>query len=425
MVQETAFTTRDERVLGKVGIHMAKKFNNEQWARIFELLDAHEDDYGLPKRRNKSVVIGTFNIRSLSKVSNRSEQSWDLLERICGRFDLLAIQEVRDNLEGIIALLDRLGKKYGLVVSDVTGSFPGSGGHAERLAYLFRWDRIVRTELASDITYDRSEIMKTLKGSRLKWNTYLREYIQWEEDKASGAISDSTKPPKAPTFLTFIRQPHCASFEIKSKSDAEKPIQFLAINVHLLYGNHAEERKQEFDALIGWMTLRSKQRKRMYHENLILLGDCNLEFGDAEDKRAAIDAYLKKLNKTVLKSSSAAKANFPLLSPHPTRPDEVLRTNARDNQTYDQIGIFSRDARLPRSDDNDDAGTRGPDGYDYGVFRFNDLFTRAVYEDEFEADVPPGYDDLNKTEKKYIIDRTEWDVSDHMPAWFRLPIPGA
>ena len=35
------------------------------------------------------------------------------------------------------------------------------------------------------------------------------------------------------------------------------------------------------------------------------------------------------------------------------------------------------------------------------------------------------FGDLKKSERSYILARTEHDVSDHMPAWIRLPVPGA
>lgn len=405
---------------------MAKKhFSNSEWNRINTLMKSESESYGLPDIRQKSVVIGSFNIRSLGKLTSRSTQSRDFLEAICRRFDLLAIQEVRDDLEGIRELKERLGNSFGLVVSDTTGVFPGSAGSGERLAFLFQWKRLKRTELASDITFDRTKVIGTLLENRLPWGKYLRDLETLPERIEKAKENDEKKPkkPVTPSFLTFIRQPHCASFEVVPKGDA-KPISFLAINAHLLYGDYEVERTQEFFSLIEWLTLRAKKRDRTYADNLILLGDCNLEFDDINMKRIDIDDFLKSRNKAVLSSKKAATANFPFLSPHPNPELNPLRTNARKNQTYDQIGIFSFDKRLPSPDDNQHAGQLGPDGYDYGVFRFVDLFAAAVFEDSFEPDVLPNYLDLNASEKKHIIDRTQWDVSDHMPTWFRLPIPG-
>ncbi len=140
-----------------------------------------------------------------------------------------------------------------------------------------------------------------------------------------------------------------------------------------------------------------------------------MEFEKAEIKRTEIDSKLKKLNKKKLKSKRAAKVNFPLLDDHPV--NGTLRTNARLTETYDQIAIFAHDKRLPTYKANKNAGMSGSNGYDYGVSSFMDLFAQALHDKSFDA--------LSDSQKKAIIKKTEHDVSDHMPAWIRLPIPGA
>jgi hypothetical protein len=406
---------------------MAKKFSKADWNKINAI--SNLEFYGLPKRRAKSVVIGTFNIRKLGKKNKRSKDSWSLLAKICERFDLLAVQEVMDDLEGLRHLRDTLGKDYGVVVSDVTGGnfnpedvIQGKTGNTERLAFIFNWKRISRTELASDISYDRSAVVNKLFDKRTlyakTWKEHQADLKKWQQKckqaKAQGKRKPGKPPIELPTFLTFIRQPHCASFEVVPKGNA-KPLRFLGVNAHLLYGTKKEERRWEFDALLNWLNIRAKNAARMYYPNIVMLADCNLEFATFGIMRSEVDAHLKKLNTTVLKSKKAAKVNFPLLTPHPTHG--ALRTGARQTQTYDQIGIFAHDPGWPLSQANATAGQNGPDAFDYGVFSFTELFARALYN--------KGYDQLTKNQKKYIIDRCQHDVSDHMPAWFRLPIPGA
>jgi hypothetical protein len=94
-----------------------------------------------------------------------------------------------------------------------------------------------------------------------------------------------------------------------------------------------------------------------------------------------------------------------------------LRTTARLKQTYDQIGIFAHDKQWPLSDANDTAGQVGPDSFNYGVFKFTELFANALHGESFA--------ELAKNQRDKIIKQCEFDVSDHLPAWFRLPVPGA
>ena len=402
---------------------MAKSaFSTAQWNKILQLAEQEGEKFGLPTRRTKSVLIGTFNIRKLGKVSARSKQAWDFFQLVLERFDLMAIQEVMDDLDGIRELKNRLGKKYGLVVSDVTGVFPGDSGNAERLAFLFHWPRIERTELASDITYDRSKVVNTLfdehTAFQQSWEEHIKDLGAWNE-KARQSKAAGKKAPTKPTivlprFLTFIRQPHCVSFRIVPKKTANA-VEFLAVNAHLLFGTNKLERKWEFDSLIEWLTIRAKQAEKMYHRNIILLGDCNLEFESTGIKRDEIDAQLKLINKTKLTGKQSAKVNFPLLTPHPSHGE--LRTTLRNTETYDQIAIFAHDAALPSPDDNDRAGKSGANSYDYGVFNMGNLFAQALFGVSFA--------ELSSTQQKEIVTKAQHDVSDHMPAWFRLPIPGA
>jgi len=392
---------------------MAEPFSPTEWEAILRLVGERGEEFGLPPRRSGSVVLGSFNIRRLGKPDNRSAGAWRLLQTICQRFDLLSIQEVQDNLDGLKELRRLAGEKYGLVASDITGSFPGDKPPPERLAFLFRWDVVARTEIASDITYDRSKVLSTLYGKRLRfWRSF---------DLHTGRLAEfvagrrRTKPRiRLPDFLTFIRQPLCVSFAVQGEKGAE-PYEFLAVNAHLLFGTKSE-REAEFRALIAWLVHRAERVKNLYYKNFILLGDLNLNFeGVVDRRRQEIEDFLKSLNQGSLEGAGTA-INFPFLDAHPGR-EGVFRTNARLNQTYDQIAVLRHDPRLPRPGDNEKAGEMGPDGFDYGVFNYVDLFREALGIRPLDA--------MDQEEKAHFFSRFEHDVSDHMPIWLRLPRPGA
>jgi endonuclease/exonuclease/phosphatase family metal-dependent hydrolase len=392
---------------------MAKQFDDSQWAKIGSLFASSAERFGLPINDPESVLIGTFNIRKLSTVGGRSTQAWNLLVETVRRFDLLAIQEVGDNLEALLELSRRLGSDFELVVSDSTGTYPGARGNAERLAFVFQPSKVRHTELSSDITHDRSKVVETLFQGRVAFAQTFEDHAKALDAWQAAGRPRGKKPViELPRFTTFIRQPHCASFEVPGRGGAD-PYELIAVNAHLLYGKNPEERRMEFDALIEWLSIRSKKRDRTFADNYLLLGDCNLEFKKTQTIRQEIDDHLKSLNKSVLKSKKAATANFPLLTPHPTRGE--LRTNLRQTETYDQIGLFAHDERLPTPEQNQQAGSLGPSGYDYGVFDMVGLFSQALFERPIE--------ELRAAESKLIVSRSQHDVSDHMPAWIRLPIP--
>ena len=419
---------------------MAKSFTPAQWTRVEALADAEGADFGLPARRADSVVLASFNIRKIGQIKNKSPGAWAFLKRFCERCDLIAVQEVQDNLEALIHLKGLLGPKYGLAVSDVTGGIAGKQAMVERLAFLFRWDRIERTEVASDITIDRSAVLDTLYGERddfeAAFKARVAEMKAWKKKvnkilapwklavaawQAAGRPGKKPRKPKTPGkppfvlphFLTFIRTPHCASFRVGGGAGAA-PLEFIAVNAHLLYGDkskQADERKREFSGLLKWLIERARKAKTMYHKNIILLGDLNLDFKKVDARRDAIEAEIKRINDRDLKRR--AKIYFPFIDVHPGRA-EVFRSNARHSQSYDQIAIVSNDARLPRPADRKKAGTVAG-GFDFGMFDFVNLFAEALHGKPFKQ--------LTGPRKTALIARFQHDVSDHMPIWIRLAKP--
>lgn len=409
------------------------KFTDDQWERVNALLESEPGLFGLPERRDDSVILASFNIRKLGRRTGRSEQSWDFLARFCRQCDLLAVQEVQDNLEGFNHLSTILGDDFGLASSDITGGVPGGRGMTERLGFLYRKTAVTRTEVASDITFDRSAVLESLFSARTDfWNAFdsrAADLDAWESryrekiDAWTAAGKQGRKPPRPgkppfvlPHFLTFVRTPLCVSFRIPA-APGQVPYEFLAVNAHLLYGNkqkQKEEREMEFWALMKWLLTRAKQADRLYHKNVILFGDLNLDFEETDSRRDDIEETIKLFNKKYLRSRRAANVNFPFLDSHPGR-GSVFRTNARKNQTYDQIALFAHDRQFPDHRRNAAAG-QSPGGFDYGLFDFVELFSRAIYS--------RGLAELIESRRKTLFRKFEHDVSDHMPIWIRLPRTG-
>jgi hypothetical protein len=317
------------------------------------------------------------------------------------------------------------------VVSDVTGARPGRDTTQERLAFLYRWDRVERTELASDITFDRRAVLATIHE---KWDAFMADFrahdalmdvykIKRAEFEA-GLRSRRPTPPAfvLSNFLTFIRTPHVASFRIQGANGAAA-LPFHAVNAHLLYGDRdrsAEERKMEFDALVDWLRWRTKAKNRLYHKNIVLFGDMNLEFDERFTSLDDADQAIKDMNQDI---GAGFKVNFPFLDvpkkrqppPHGDGKGRFMST-ARMTQTYDQIGLFGHGGALPAHEANDEAGRNGADGYDSGVFVFADLFAKALHDANSFKQVQNS---------AAFVRRFEHDVSDHHPIWVRLPVPGA
>ena len=399
---------------------MAGRLKIAEWEKINAELSRDPDFYGLPEGgREASLVMASFNIRKLGNPGNR-EREIEFLSKFCARCDLIAIQEVQDNLEGLIRLKDRMESKiagegeFELVVSDITGEVPGESGMSERLAFIYRKRRIKRLDMVSDLNIDRSSVI-----ARLFENYEL--IAKSKEDFESKMLDFSagrrrTKPTYvSPTFISFMRSPHVVAFEIPAAND-QKPITFAAVNAHLIYGKQ-KERDAEFEALISWLTNRLKDQKRMTVDNFVLLGDLNLNFDKPIKDRKRIEGRLKKLNKEVFGDAEKRRVYFPFIDGNPVT-GENIRTNARSNQTFDQISFFlgSKEKQLPNDKWRGQVDGDNPDGFNYGVFNFSDLFARSLK--------GKPYSRLNKQEKGEIGKKFEHSVSDHMPIWVRIPRPG-
>ena len=396
-----------------------QQFTPEEWKLIRDTLDKDPVKFGLPRRVYGSVMLGAFNIRKLGSARNRNQHTWEFLAHVCEHFDLLAIQEILDDLSGLRRLKSLLGPDFGFVISDTTGAFPGRRGLAERLGFIYNRRLVERTEIATDITYDRTEVLKTLALNRdtirpvmNRYGKYLESVKAWEDNGKVGP--KPTAPTRAqlrmPVFLTFIRQPFCVGFRIRGHPGTEA-YEFMAVNAHLNYGDPKHDPKQEFYALMNWIVARAGQKGKTYHPNFILLGDLNMDFDDPEKDKERLEKDIKELNTTTREGVSV---NFPFLDVHPKQTD-IFRTNARLSETFDQIGLFARDDRLPTYKDNETKMGKNPTGPDYGVFNFVNLFSEVLEGKSFAALSPP--------QQKSLIARFEHKVSDHMPLWLRLPMP--
>ena len=377
---------------------MAEHFDPDEWQRIDARLDEAPERYGFPERRNGSVLLGSFNVRKLGDADNRTDGDWKFLARTCAPFDLLGVQEIMSDLSGLRRLREELARHvetgsegFAAVVSDETGAFAGERGLRERLGFIYRWPVVERMEIASDLTYDRTKTFKTL----VEHKAALKE----ELEECDGDASEFNPP----FFVTFARQPHGVAFRICGA----EPYEFMAVNAHLIFGERIGDRRREFTALMELLKSRLADDDSI---NLILMGDLNLDFDDPVKDRDRVDEQIKNLDATL--TDTGSHINFPFLDKHKGH-DAVFRTNARLNQTYDHIGLFAHDPRLPSYDLNEQM-PQTSDGPDYGVFDFMTLFGEAIYD--------KAWTELTDTERQTLWEKAEYSVSDHMPLWFRLPL---
>ena len=386
------------------------EFNDSEWEQIFKELQRNPKAYGLPKRVPGSALIGSFNIRKLGTVTNRSANTWKFLGIICTHFDIMAIQECMDDMEGIHRLMEELGGAFQLICSDKTGTYPGDRGLGERLAFLYRTSSVELGEVVSDITYDRTKVTEILFENLDEINKIKKDY---DDDMRDFKNKRRKTKPKLnpPTFLAFIRSPYCVSFKVTGGSAEYEPYCFMAVNAHLIFGK-PKDRFREFEAIMNWIRARVVQQDRLYYPSYMLLGDLNLDYDKPEKDYKDMEKLMKNLDAG---TASEVHVNFPFLDVHPEETDHFT-SNVKLTQRYDQIGLFFRDDDgegngFPTYEENVNMG-KEECGPDFGVFNFSNLFANVLTGSNFK--------DLSNVQQRSFTRRYEHEVSDHMPIWLRL-----
>jgi hypothetical protein len=398
---------------------MATQFSAKEWAQIDAHLKGREATYGLPERRENSVLLGSWNIRKFGGLlddagrPSKSDGAYTMVAEYCRRFDLVSIQETLVDLGSVHRLRDDVnaglaGAPYRLLVSDVTGRAPGQKGNAERMAFLYDTRRVELREIVSDVSLDLGAIVANVNAALRRVREQMVAASPNDLALRVAAWFEQMMPfnqPKLESFLQFIRAPYLAAFRVQG---VDAHYDLACVNAHLWYGEPSQ-REREFFALLDWMAQSARRPPaELCADVMVLMGDLNLDFETSNDKRRnAIETVIVKLNEG--KAKTEARVNFPFLDTHQGQAGSFA-TNARKKETFDHIAWFGRDDRFPRGRHNGLAGTISPDDFDYGVFDFVGLFR--------DAGVVPA-------DAKGVVDvtRFEFDLSDHMPIWVRLPVP--
>lgn len=227
------------------------------------------------------VLIATWNIANLG-VHKRRQADYKVIAAILSWFEIVAIQEVADNLDDFYQVLQELPEYFDWVFSD-------RAGNDERSAYIYDARRVsLGPKIGEVVIVDNDRKYIKLPGIQRK-------------------------------FVGFNRNPYLASFTIEDTD-------ILFANCHLYYGstkNKAEkeaamERRQlEAYAIARWCDLR-RGDKHAWTKNIFALGDFNLPH--AEDGDPIFDALTDR----------------GLLVPkHTTR----IPTNVSATHDYDQITV--------------------------------------------------------------------------------------
>lgn len=232
--------------------HPGFEFNYDLKTEL-KSIKAHLHKRKVPKKRAGKLLLATWNLCNLGdKGQMRSKKALRLMAAIIRPFDLIAVQEIKDDFHQFVELVGLLPKSYRFLMTD-------KAGNSERLAYIYDSHRVELRELIAELVLlPRERPSLTFKKSK-------RSKVTFKEK-----------------FVGFNRNPYICSFKA-GKFD------FSLVNVHIYYGAASgkkfRRRILEVYALGKWAYKRVTKKKEItYDTDIILLGDFNVPTQSIEDR---------------------------------------------------------------------------------------------------------------------------------------------
>lgn len=423
-----------------------------------DALEAHinaadlPEDMEPPSDMSRFVRIATWNIREFdsSSYGYRSQEAKAYIAEILSHFDLIALQEIRRDLDALKDVRRLLGPNWDFIATDVT---EGTSGNMERMAFLFNRDKVWFRNVAGELTLPKGQKVtdpfgdrfrvengarlelpagqilsspKGLKtdtltsgqtkinedveiplpngtkivlphGSSIRFAKNARVPITADdgidiEDTATPTLPEAAEIVLPPNSLLggpqqFARTPFIASFQAG----------WLKINlatVHIYYGTGTagiERRKDEIRRLTELLANRAKSDSDSDADSyFIALGDFNI----VDPEHETMDAL--RTNNFVV--------------PEPLQ--KVPGSNVKQDKFYDQIALWTGVSIRRKT------YTRIIP-YRAGVFDYFDVIYQTDEENIYRPFMrKPGSNDSYSSYTKW---RT-YQMSDHLPMWVELRI---
>lgn len=312
-----------------------------QLVELAEALDSHPTDMVPGKQLDRNLLIGTWNLREFGRVTHKWQSqkadspkrdlfSVRVIAEIISRFDVVAIQEVQVDIEALRLLMRVLGRNWGLILTDAVKSRAGDN---ERLAFVFDSRRATPSGLACELVVP-DEVLSAGVGA----NALKRQ---------------------------FAKTPYAVAFRSEGNT-------FILVTLHVVFGKKPADRIAELTAIAQWMRDWADDTADHYRQNLIVLGDFNIDRKDDPNYEAFTSKGLRP-------------------APGHEGLPRTLPTKSQKPKFFDQIAWFS---------DNGDAKLTLGTG-------------RAGFV-EWDKHVLP---DLDRNQLSFRI-------SDHYPLWAEFLLPG-
>ena len=154
----------------------------------------------IPHKTSNHILFATWNIANFG-LQKRRDKDYQLIAEIISWFDMVGIQEVYDNLQGLRKVQSFLPSSYQVIFND-------KAGNDERSAFLYDESKVVPLEMVGEVAVAPSQVR------HIKLPGVSRKY------------------------KGFDRNPYFVSFQARN-------FDFVVANVHLFFGDdHKADRER-------------------------------------------------------------------------------------------------------------------------------------------------------------------------------------
>ena len=137
-------------------------FNYNANAEINALRHYRENEQGrqIPAKSNNRLLIATWNIANLG-LQQRKPNDYKVIAEMISWFDIIALQEVNDNLSGLRSILKNLPNSYKTLFSD-------KAGNEERMAFKTALEDSVEKAGTAEQAYSQAKEAALVELRKLK-----------------------------------------------------------------------------------------------------------------------------------------------------------------------------------------------------------------------------------------------------------------
>ena len=236
----------------------------------------------IPARSRTRLLVATWNIANFGAQA-REERHLQLIAEIVSWFDVVAVQEVRDNYGDLARAVGFIGPRHRMIFSD-------AAGNNERMAFVYDTRKLSLLEEVGEIAFPVTRL-------------------------------NAIKLPGVPEpFKGFDRTPYITAFKSGSMT-------FGFVNVHLYFGSDApadiRRRSLETFAVAKWAEAR-RRSKYSLARHVFAMGDFNMP------KNAAGDPVFNALTRLGLELPDHSSG---------------VGSNLAADKHYDQIAYFPAESK--------------------------------------------------------------------------------